>query len=133
MGEKDASSAGIPGRAHVKTRFHSRLPVEPLPFVGNLVRQDLLSLVVDSTDGDPAVSEAGILPAPLDQLVILVLCHRVDLVLISEIEAAMLDRIHDEFLQRRSKMELSRLHQPHGGPLNEPGHRALDETPGRCP
>ena len=128
MREKDTSSTGIACGAGIKTEVHARLPIESLPFVSYLVRQDLLSLVVDRTDGDPTVSEAGLLSASLNQLVILVFRHSGDLVTIVEFEAAMFDRIHDEFLQRGPKMELSRLHQPHGRPLNEPSHSALDVT-----
>src|ERR1041384_8537866 len=87
------------------------LPIEPLPFVGNLVRQRPLSLVVDGTDGDPAVPEAALLPAVPDQLVILVFGHRVDLVTILKLEAAVLDGIHHKFLQRGPNMELSRFRQ----------------------
>ena len=128
MREKDASSTSIVRRTGVEVEVYTRLPIESLPFVDNLIRQDLLSLVVNGTDGDPAVSEACVLSASLDQLVILLFRHSLDLVPIAEFEAAVLDCIHDKFLQRGSKMELSRLNQAHGGPLNEPGHRAFDVT-----
>src|ERR1043166_5452843 len=128
MRQKDTSSTGINCGAGLITGPDPPLPIEPFPFIGNLVRQRLLSLVVDGTDGDPTVPETVLLPAVADQVVILILCHRVDLVTILKLEAAMLDSIHDEFLQRGPKMELLRFHQTHGRPLNEPGHRALDIT-----
>src|SRR6185369_4484936 len=124
--EEDTSPAGVNRGAGLITGAPPCLPIEPLPLVGNLVRQRPLSLVVDGTDGDPAVPEAALLPAVPDQLVILVFGHRVDLVTILKLKAAMLDGIHHKFLQRGPKMELSRFRQTHSRPLNEPGHRALD-------
>src|SRR4051812_48660030 len=112
--EKETSPAGVNRGACLITEAHPCLPIEPLPFVGNLVRHHLLSLVVDGSDGDSAVPEATLLPAVADQLVILVFGHRVDLVTILNLEAAMLDGIHHKFLQRGAKMELSRFRQTHG-------------------
>jgi hypothetical protein len=60
--EKDTSPAGVNRGAGLITGAHPCLPIEPLPFVGNLVRQRLLPLVVDGTDGDPAAGDTIILP-----------------------------------------------------------------------
>src|SRR5690242_18028328 len=109
MREKDTSPTGINRGAGLIMRADPSLPIEPLPFIGNLIRQRLLSLVIDGTDGHPAVPETVLLPAAADQLIILIFCHRVDLVTILKFEAAMLDGIHDEFLQSGPKMELSRF------------------------
>src|SRR5437868_14685308 len=75
--EKDTSPAGVNRGAGLIPGAHPCLPIEPLPFVGNLVRQRLLFLVVDGTDGDPAVPVAILLPAVPEQLDILVFGHPV--------------------------------------------------------
>lgn len=98
--EKDTSPTGINRGAGLITGTPPCLPIEPLPFVGNLVRQNLLSLVVDGMDGDPAVPKTTLLSAVPDQLVISIFCHRVNLVAILEFEAAMLDGMSRSVITR---------------------------------
>lgn len=128
MREKDASSTGIACRTGIETVIHPRLPIESLPFVGNLVRQGLLSLVVDGTNRDPAVSEACVQSALLNQLVILVIRHGLDLVLIAKFKTAMFDRLeryrrHDGVTLQAYVLMTNHVHL-----LLETGERPLSRT-----
>src|ERR1041384_1492981 len=78
MRQKDTSPTGINRGAGLITGAAPPLPIEPFPFIGNLVRQRLLSLVIDGTDGDPTVPETVLLPAGGGQVGLFVICHSVD-------------------------------------------------------